>query len=219
VRAGRVRVQGKRVGDPEYPVLPGATVIQVDGKPVRAGKMVYLMLNKPRGLVTSASDEKRRATVYSLLPVDMPWVAPIGRLDKASEGLLLMTNDSEWAARIAEPESGVSKTYHVQIAAVTEPAVLEKMTRGVRELKGEMLTVRSVSVIRSGAKNSWLEIVLDEGKNRQIRRIMGALGIEVLRLIRIAIGPVKLGDLGKGRWRELTEGEVIGLGSRSSALL
>jgi len=160
-----------------------------------------MMVNKPRGLVTSAADEKGRATVYSLLSDDLPWVAPVGRLDKASEGLLLMTNDSEWAARIASPEEGVNKTYHVQIGAVAKPELLQKIQRGMRELTGEMLRVRRVSVVRSGVRNSWLEIVLDEGKKRQIRRIMRGLGIEVLRLIRIGIGPIRLGDLAKGQWR------------------
>lgn len=216
VRAGRVRVHGKVVRDPEHAVLPGRAVLEVDGKVVRAGKKVYLMLNKPRGIVTSAADEKRRATVYSLLAEDLPWVAPVGRLDKASEGLLLMTNDSEWAARIADPEEGLSKAYHVQIGAVAGPELLEKIRRGVRQARGEMLRVKEVSVVRSGLKNSWIEIVLDEGKNRQIRRIMDAFGIEVLRLIRIAIGQVELGDLAKGQWRELTSEEVAVLRERDS---
>jgi len=201
IASGRVRVQGKPVLDPEQPVWSDKTAIDVDGRPVRASKKIYMMVNKPRGLVTSAADEKGRATVYSLLSDDLPWVAPVGRLDKASEGLLLMTNDSEWAARIASPEEGVNKTYHVQIGAVATPELLQKIQRGMRELTGEMLRVRRVSVVRSGVRNSWLEIVLDEGKKRQIRRIMRGLGIEVLRLIRIGIGPIRLGDLAKGQWR------------------
>jgi len=211
-----VRVQSEIVRDPEYPTVPGRAVIEVDGNAVLAGKRVYLMLNKPRGLVTSARDEKGRATVYSLLPEGMPWVAPVGRLDKASEGLLLMTNDSEWAARITDPERRVRKSYHLQIRSVAEAESLQKMWRGVRETTGETLRVKSVSVVRSGVKNSWLEIVLDEGKNRQIRRIMDALGIEVLRLIRIAIGPLRLGDLEKAKYRELTAPEVAALRGRDA---
>jgi len=203
-----VRVEGQVVRDPERPVLPGRTVIEVGGLQVRAGERIYLMLNKPRGLVTSASDDKGRDTIYSLLPVDLPWVGPVGRLDKASEGLLLMTNDSRWAAQITAPESHVSKTYHVQIGAVARPEMLRSLASGVRGDDGELLRVRSVSIVRSGAKNSWLEIVLDEGKNRQIRRIIDGLGIEVLRLIRIGIGPLQLGSLGKGKWRELNRGEI-----------
>jgi 23S rRNA pseudouridine2605 synthase len=127
-----------------------------------------------------------------------------------------MTNDSEWAARIASPEEGVNKTYHVQIGAVAKPELLQKIQRGMRELTREMLRVKRVSVVRSGVRNSWLEIVLDEGKNRQIRRIMRGLGIEVLRLIRIGIGPIRLGDLAKGQWRELTREEVAALWGRDA---
>ena len=212
VRSGRVRVQGQVERDPEWPVLIGRAVIEVDGEAVRAAKRIYLMLNKPRGLVTSASDERGRDTIYSLLPADLPWLGPVGRLDKASEGLLLMTNDSEWAAQISAPESHVSKTYHVQIGMVAGPEMLRSIAGGVRGDNGETLRVKSAEIVRSGAKNSWLEIVLDEGKNRQIRRIMDGLGVEVLRLIRIGIGPLQLGSLGKGKWRELTGEEVVGLG-------
>jgi 23S rRNA pseudouridine2605 synthase len=209
-------VQGKVVRDPEHAVLQGRAVLEVDGEVVRAERKVYLMLNKPRGIVTSSADEKGRATVYSLLAEDLPWAAPVGRLDKASEGLLLLTNDSQWAARIAVPEEGVTKTYHVQIGTVARPELLNKIQRGVREKTGEILRAKKVSVVRSGDKNSWLEMVLDEGKNRQIRRIMDVLGIEVLRLIRIAIGRVELGDLAKGQWRELTSEEVAVLRERDS---
>ena len=128
-----------------------------------------------------------------------------------------MTNDTEWAARLTAPESHVDKTYHVQIGVVAGPELLGKVRHGVSDESGQKLCVREASVVRSGAKNSWLEIVLDEGRNRQIRRIMEELGIEVLRLIRIAIGPVQLGSLAKGQCRELTKGEIAGLrGARQS---
>ena len=212
--SGHVRVNGQEVRDPEKAVALGENRIEVDGVEIGVARRVYLMLNKPRGLVTSAADEKGRATVYSLLPEHLPWVAPVGRLDKASGGLLLMTNDSEWAARIADPGAEVRKIYHVQIGAVAGPELLQRITGGVRDTRGEMLRVKKASVVRSGAKNSWLEIVLDEGKNRQIRRIMDELGIEVLRLTRIGIGPVKLGSLAKGEWRELTKEEIAALRGR-----
>jgi len=215
VSNGRVRVNGQIVRNPEHRVRVGADTIAVDDSEIRAAKKIYLMMNKPRGIVTSAEDEKGRATVYSLLPSGLPWVAPVGRLDKGSEGLLLLTNDSEWGATIASPEAHVSKTYHVQIAALAVPELLRRLRDGVRDESGHMLRVKQGSVIRSGAKNSWLEIVLEEGKNRQIRRIMSALGIEVLRLIRIAIGPLKLGKLAKGKVRELTSEEVAGLKRRA----
>ena len=134
-------------------------------------------------------------------------MAPVGRLDKASEGLLLFTNDSEWAARITAPESHLEKTYHVQIGAVAENELMAALTSGVLCGDGELLKAKRATRIRAGEKNSWIEIVLDEGKNRQIRRMLEARGVEVLRLIRVAIGPLELGRLDKGQARELTLGE------------
>lgn len=168
------------------------------------------MLNKPRGLVTTAADDKGRETIYSCLPPDLPWLAPVGRLDKASEGLLLLTNDSEWAARLLAPETHLEKTYHVQISGLAQPRLVPSLLRGVTTDAG-FLRVRDASILRQGARNAWLEIVLDEGKNRHIRRMLEALRIEALRLVRIAIGPVALGDLPKGSYRELTTAEKQGL--------
>ncbi|HEY2820925.1 MAG TPA: pseudouridine synthase [Candidatus Acidoferrum sp.] len=178
-----------------------------------AAKKIYIVLHKDRGVVTTASDEHGRATVYDFLPGSVApaahqWIAPVGRLDKASEGLLLMTNDTEWAARITAPESHLDKTYHVQIAAVAADALLDSLRRGV-ENKGETLSVKRVSFLRAGEKNSWVEIVLDEGKNRQIRRMFESLGIEVHRLIRVSIGPLALGDLRHGTARRLTSAEKL----------
>jgi len=138
------------------------------------------------------------------------------QLDKASEGLLLLTNDSAWGARIASPESHVSKTYHVQVAAVVGPELLQQLTSDVRHERGEVLRAKQASVVRTGAKNSWLEIVLNEGRNRHIRRLMEGFGIEVLRLIRVAIGPLQLGSLPKGKVRELTAEEVGTLAGRQA---
>jgi 23S rRNA pseudouridine2605 synthase len=172
---------------------------------IRPRKKIYIAMNKPRGIVTTAADEKGRDTVYSLLrerSAALPWVAPVGRLDKASEGLLLLTNDSEWGSRITAPETHLEKTYHVQIGVVADDRMLEAFARGV-VADGEKLRGRRVRLLRSGGRNSWLEIVLDEGKNRHIRRMLAALGVEVLRLVRVAIGPLELGDLAKGEFRDL----------------
>ncbi len=157
--------------------------------------------------MTSASDEKGRETVYKFLPPDTPWVAPVGRLDKASEGLLLLTNDSEWGARIAAPETHLEKTYHIQVDATFDPNLLSKLTRGVHADDGALLAAKRAGILRTGEKYTWLEIVLDEGKNRQIRRMLHALGLNVLRLVRIAVGPLALGDLAKGKLRHLTPAE------------
>jgi 23S rRNA pseudouridine2605 synthase len=211
IRGSRVRLNGALRRDPETPVHIGKDRIEVDGQPVAASSKIYLVLNKPRGIVTTASDEKGRDTVYSLLRAGLPWVAPVGRLDKASEGLLLLTNDSEWAAKITAPETHLDKTYHVQIGAVANNALLQSLEKGVRSKEGGVLRVKRAEILRQGERNSWLEIALDEGKNRQIRRIFEELGIEVLRLIRVAIGPLALGDLAKGASRPLTSAERISL--------
>ena len=130
VRSGQVAVNGILRRDPEFPVRAGDK-LTVGGQPVRSASRVYLMMNKPRGLVTTASDEKSRATVYSLLSPELPWVAPVGRLDQASEGLLLFTNDSEWAARITSPDSRIEKTYRVQIGAIAGQSLVTKLREGI----------------------------------------------------------------------------------------
>jgi 23S rRNA pseudouridine2605 synthase len=208
IAEGRVRLSGAITRNPEAPVRLGTDRIEIDGRPANAREKIYLVLNKERGVVTTASDEQGRATVYDSLPTSFagpgsPWIAPVGRLDKASEGLLLMTNDSEWAARITAPESHLDKVYHVQVAAVAGDELLNALPRGV-ENRGELLRAKRASLVRTGEKNSWIEIVLDEGRNRQIRRMFESLGIEVLRLMRVSIGPLALGDLKPGAIRMLT---------------
>ncbi len=205
--AGRVRLNGATRRDSETPVYLDRDRIEVDRRIVGAEAKVYLMLNKPRGVVTSASDEKGRDTVYSCLREGLPWVAPVGRLDKASEGLLLLTNDSEWAARISDPETHLDKTYHVQVSAMIDETLLSAMTHGVRAGNGEVLRAKRARMLRLGQKNTWLEIVLDEGKNRQIRRMLEVSEIEVLRLVRVAVGPLVLGELAKGNCRMLNSEE------------
>jgi 23S rRNA pseudouridine2605 synthase len=210
IEHGQVRVNGKLVRNPEAPVRTEKDLISVNGEIIRTAARVYLMLNKPRGIVTTASDVKGRVTVYSLLPGDCKWLVPVGRLDKASEGLLLFTNDSAWAAGITDPSTHLDKIYHVQVAAFADAGLLQALKKGVIE-GGDLLKAKRVSLLRAGAKNCWLEIVLDEGKNRQIRRMLSALGVDVLRLIRVAIGPLQLGDLPKGATRALTRDEVRNL--------
>ena len=211
VRAGRVRVNGKVVLDPEFPVRQGQDQVDVSGQDAAPAARAVLMLNKPRGLVTTTQDEHGRATVYSCLAdAALPWLAPVGRLDKASEGLLLFSNDPAWAARITDPASAVEKTYHVQIDRLPDAALLAALQRGIA-VDGEHLSVRAARCLRSGGKNAWLEVVLSEGRNRQIRRLLAALEVSVLRLVRVAIGPLALGQLAKGQWRMLTEGEIDSL--------
>lgn len=210
IAEGRVSVDGRIVRDPERPVT-AASAIAIDGAPLGEIARVYLVLNKPRGLVTTADDERGRDTVYRCFDgAGLPWIAPVGRLDKASEGLLLFCNDPQWAARVTDPRSGPAKTYHVQVDAIPDARLLQALVAGVDDA-GERLRARSASLLRAGAKNAWLEIVLDEGRNRQIRRLLAAFDIGVLRLVRVAIGDLVLGDLAKRAWRPLSAAEVAAL--------
>ncbi len=203
----RVSVNGQLATDPALRVDPARDRLAVDGRPVRAAERIYLVLHKPPGVVTTASDERGRATVYSLLPPGLPWVGPVGRLDRESEGLLLLTNDSRWADRITSPASHLEKTYHVRIDRGPDEALLRALVAGVRA-GADVLAARRAGALAAPAGESWLEIVLDEGKNRQIRRMLEALEVGVLRLVRVAIGPLGLADMPVGAHRLLTEAEV-----------
>lgn len=209
-----MRVNGRVVTDPEFPVSQGRDRLTVDGLEGSRPRMV-IMLNKPRGLVTTARDEQGRDTVYRCLAgSNLPWLAPVGRLDKASEGLLLFSNDPAWAARVTHPVTGPDKTYHVQIDRMAEGALLAKLNRGAY-VDGELLRAKIIRSLRSGQKNSWLEITLDEGRNRQIRRLLSAFDIDVLRLVRVGMGGLELGQLPKGGWRVVTEREIESLARRT----
>ena len=215
IAAGRVAVNGRVQCDPDYPVVQGRDRIAVDGGDATTSSRTYLMLNKPRGLVTTAHDEHGRDTVYRCFDdAPLPWLMPVGRLDKASEGLLLFCNDPEWAAHITDPASGSDKTYHVQIDRIPDDTLLARLLEGV-ECDDERLSAKSGTLLRHGAKNAWLEIVLDEGRNRQIRRVLASQDIGVLRLLRVAIGSLQLGDLAKGSWRMLSGDEANALASPS----
>jgi 23S rRNA pseudouridine2605 synthase len=210
VKEGRVRVNGRLVTDPEFPVNPGRDRLTVEGLEGARPRLV-IMLNKPRGLVTTTRDEQGRDTVYRCLAdAALPWLAPVGRLDKASEGLLLFSNDPAWAAGVTHPSTGPDKTYHVQVDRVPDAALIANLHRGA-DVDGELLRAKTVRCLRSGQKNGWLEITLDEGRNRQIRRLLSVFEIAVLRLIRVSIGDLQLGQLPKGGWRVVTEHEVESL--------
>ena len=214
VKEGRVRLNGQIKRDPDTPVRLGVDKITVDAAPIQKTERVYLMLNKPRGLVTTRTDELGRDTVYTCLANgNFPHISPVGRLDKASEGLLLFTNDNAWANSITDPITHLDKTYHVQVGTLADETLLNLLKKGVIE-DGEPLRVKRASIIRHGEKNSWVEITLDEGKNRHIRRILETFDIEVIRLMRVSIGALTLGTLPKGQWRMLTREEVRELQSK-----
>jgi 23S rRNA pseudouridine2605 synthase len=209
IRAGQVRINGVVRKNAEAPVHLGKDRLEINGQSVAQSKKLYLMFNKPRGVVTTASDERGRETIYEYLDRNLTWVAPVGRLDKGSEGLLLITNDSEWAAKISSPASYVDKTYHVQLSAQATEEMMESLTQGFRVKDGEFLRVKNAQLLRRGERNCWVEIVLDEGKNRQLRRMFESLGVNVLRLVRVAIGALQLGDLPKGESRALGPEETV----------
>jgi 23S rRNA pseudouridine2605 synthase len=216
IGSGRVRVNGAVKRNPETPVSLGGDRIEVNGASIHSAEKIYLMLNKPRGLVTTASDEKGRPTIYATLG-NLPWVAPVGRLDKASEGLLLLTNDSEWAAQVLAPESHLPKIYHVQVSGIRDAALADALMKGVHVSNGDFLRVKDARILRQGNRNTWLAITLDEGKNRHIRRMLEQLEVEVLRLVRVAIGPLTLGDLAKGASRRITAEEKSAIDAAMSA--
>lgn len=217
VLEGRVRVDGRVVREPSRRVDLARARIAVDDAAVAPERRAYLMLNKPRGLVTTRDDPQGRATVYTCIDdPTLPYVAPVGRLDRASEGLLLLTNDTQWAHRLLDPASHVPKTYHVQVDRVPDDAFLRALHDGVDDA-GERLAVSHAHVLRTGGRTAWLEATLDEGRNRHLRRLLAALDAEVLRLVRVRIGALPLGDLAKGAWRMLTPDEVRALGGTRGA--
>lgn len=209
---GRVRVNNITITDPSHFVDIANDDIHVNDAKLEPLSPLYYMLNKPRGLVTTTQDEQDRETVYKCFDPPPPsWIFPVGRLDKASEGLLLFTNDTTWADTLANPASHVQKTYHVQIRPRPDASLVERLIEGITTDDGANLHAHSARILRLGEKNGWLEVTLNEGKNRQIRRMIDAAGGIVLRLIRVSIGSLQLGTLPKGAVRTLSEAEVRAL--------
>jgi 23S rRNA pseudouridine2605 synthase len=215
ITGGRVRVNGKVEHDPNRRIDIERDKVSVDSKLVERKQYLYMMLNKPRGTVTSRSDERGRQTVFHCFKGSgLPFLAPVGRLDKESEGMLLFSNDTRWANRVTAPESHIDKTYRVEIDTIADDELIEQLLNGVIDGK-DHLAAKRARVVRSGDRSSWVEIVLDEGKNRHIRRLFAQLGANVLTLRRVAIGKVKLGGLGEGKFRELTAEEREALGANA----
>ncbi|MBL8028484.1 MAG: rRNA pseudouridine synthase [Fibrobacteres bacterium] len=205
---GKISVNGKVCRNPSLRVDIDKDKITIGETSVSAAEKVYIALNKPRGFVTTKSDEKGRKTVFDLLDgVNVSHLSAVGRLDMASEGLLIFTNDTIFANSLTSPDSKVEKCYHVQIDRIPDKNELIEMQRGFM-IDGETMSVKKAEILRVGQKNCWIEVILDEGRNRQIRRILAVLNINVMRLIRISIGHLNLGILPKGKWRFLEPFEI-----------
>lgn len=205
--AGRVRVNGQLVRLLGSKVNPATDEVTVNGKPARPKRKLYVALNKPRQCVCSRADELERKTVYSLLPREWGNLFTVGRLDYDSEGLIFLTNDGEFSLRLTHPRHGIAKKYLVEVDGRVERETTERLQQGVLD-GGERLRAQTVRVHHSGRAGSLVELDLTEGKNREVRRMFGALGLTVKRLQRIQIGKIKLGELRPGRWRTLTDSEI-----------
>lgn len=215
IAAGRVRVGGRVVRDPETWVQPGRDKVSLDGKPVRAAAPVYLLLYKPKGFLTTRKDADGRPTIYDLLPDPGRYVFPVGRLDLDTSGLLLLTNDSTFAERIASPETGVAKTYQVKAATFLSDEQLALLAGGVKLADGPTRPAHVRRLREAGGKTVF-EIILTEGRNRQVRRMVEAVGSKVLKLVRIAIGPIRINELTPGSCRPLTPRELRHFDSKST---
>jgi 23S rRNA pseudouridine2605 synthase len=207
---GRVTVNGEIVRQLGVKVDPLHDRVAVDGKPVRAKKKIYIVLNKPRGCVCSRKDELNRSTVYELLPKEWSNVQSVGRLDYNTEGLLFLTNDGEFALRLTHPRYEVRKKYVATVDGRVEHAMLQQFTRGIFH-EGERLKAEAARLISSGKARSVVELDLTEGKNREVRRLFDSQNLSVKKLERVQIGKIKLGELKPGRWRTLTETEIKSL--------
>ncbi len=204
---GRVTVDGQVVRELGTKVEPGAQKVCVDGQPLRGERSVHWLVNKPRGYLCTNHDPAGRPLAVDLVPHVPQRVYTVGRLDEDSEGLLLLTNDGDLAHRLMHPRYGVEKTYLVQVAGKPGREDLQKLLKGVWLSDGHV-RARRVKRLKVQGDSAWLEIVLSEGKNREIRRMLARLGHKVMRLRRTAIGPVPLGRLASGKSRPLRHVEL-----------
>lgn len=210
IATGHVEVNGRTVTTLGTKVDPNRDEVSLDGKPVRTRKRLYVALNKPPGFLCTRRDPEERQVVSELLPKEWRHLHTVGRLDRASEGLLLLTNDGDFTLKVSHPRYGIRKIYFVVVAGFVEHGTIVKMTRGLRD-GADFLKADRARVDTANQTRSTLEIELTEGKNREVRRLLAACGFEVERLVRTAIGTLKLGDLPTGKWRTLTDVEIKSL--------
>jgi len=207
IRDGRVRVDGRAVDDPGYPVVPERVRLEIAGAPAAPAEARYLLLDKPRGVVTTRHDPEGRTTVYDVVGEAARGLAPVGRLDRATTGLLLLTNDTRLAAWLTDPERAIPRTYLVTVRGELSEDERARLEEGIVDA-GERLRARSAVVRKRSQRETHLVVTLIEGKNREIRRLFAAVGHEVTRLRRVALGGLEIGPLSPGRWRELSADEL-----------
>jgi len=215
IGSGRVKVNGRVIQTPEHWVDIGRDKISLDGKPIHPSEKLYLLLYKPKGYLTTYKDPEGRPTVYDLMPDLKGWVFPVGRLDLDSSGLLIMTNDTSLAEQLTNRDYKVSKTYLVKCATLLSNEQLDRLRHGIQLSDGPTRPA-AVQRIRDVGKHSFIEITLSEGRNRQVRRMLEAVDSKVLKLVRTAIGPLRIADMAIGKYRPLTSAEVISLRSPDS---
>lgn len=216
IAEGRVRVNGRVERDPDAWIDLDRDRVTFNGRPLAKAKPMYLLLYKPAGYLTTYRDPQGRPTIYDLLP-EGQWLVPVGRLDLDTSGLLLLTNDTAFAERITNPDYKVPKTYLVKASMHLTDEQLDQLRSGI-ELRDGMTRPAIVQRVRESGGRTVFEITITEGRNRQVRRMVEALGAKVLKLVRIAIGPLRIGDLPIGKTRELTPAEVNALvGERTSS--
>jgi 23S rRNA pseudouridine2605 synthase len=204
---GEVTVNGRVVRELGTKVDPLHDRVQVDGRAIKAKRKLYIAINKPPGYICSKSDPEKRKTVGSLLPREWSNLQSVGRLDYNSEGLIFFTNDGEFALRLTHPRYGVRKKYLVTVKGEVTLEHVRQMQKGIFS-DGEMLRAEQGRILKSNNSHSLVELILAEGKNREVRRMFETLGLEVERLQRVQVGSVKLGQLPKGKWRALTPAEI-----------
>lgn len=216
IRDGRVKVNGRPVRNPVEWVKPEQDTIHLDGRRLRRQKPIYLLFYKPKGIITSHGDPSGRKTIYDSLGEAGKWVFPAGRLDRDTSGLLILTNDTGLADFITSPRSRVPKTYRTKLNGLLPDEELRVLQEGVRMKRGDWARPLSVRRLEDRGKYTWLEVVLTEGKNREVRRMVEAVGFKAIKLVRTAIGPIPLRGLEVGKWRALTREEIVAL--RRSAI-
>ncbi len=208
ILAGRVKVNGRVARDPDLWVEPQKDTVHLDGNRLKQVRKLYLLFYKPKGVITSHGDPDRRKTVYDCLGPDVGWVSAVGRLDKDTSGLLLLTNDTEFTNRVTDPASQITKTYLVKANTLVGDELISRMADGLKMKRGDWARPQSVRRVEDRGKYTWLEIVLTEGKNREVRRLLETVGLKALKLVRTKIGPCTLEGLQVGQWRPLRPSEL-----------